>query len=217
MRQLADSQKDEMTQEAIKNINNGLNIVVQEWMALPKTISCSHIQALLKIQSFVELEEGFSLIPKLTQQPYSTNPSPSTPDPLEILFQEMIMHMNLWRERLPHKNEDLTTWKMIIDQRNFIYFTLQKRLARYLKNFLTSSDENDNMNKLCSFQDVVWNNLKYGQIERSYGYFGNIIKTNEKKDTSTFQLPEVFMKTRETVIYLLRIKMFKIYIFFIYF
>ena len=112
----------------------------------------------------------------------------------------MIMHMNLWRERLPHKYEDLTTWKMITDQRNFIYYTLQKRLARYLKNFLTSTDENDNMNKLCSFQDITWNTLKYGQIERSYGYFGNIIKLNEKKDTSNFQIPEVFMKTRETVL-----------------
>lgn len=39
---------------------------------------------------------------------------------MESSVQEILRNSDCWRERLPNKYEDLTTWKNIIGQRNFI-------------------------------------------------------------------------------------------------
>ena len=50
---------------------------------------------------------------------------------------DVIQNINSWRERLPHSSESLVYFKSILDQRNFAYGLLYKRLKVLLGTIIT--------------------------------------------------------------------------------
>lgn len=124
-------------------------------------------------------------------------------------------HMNTWKCRMPHKYEDLTLWKLIIDQRNFIYSLVKKRLFKILNvsNALppagmdangqpippNAHPSHDIQKKLNYFSDMIWNNLKYAAVERGFDYYGTL-RTLPSAETATSP-GEAYMNYKEQILY----------------
>ena len=133
------------------------------------------------------------------------NPSQES---IENIFHEISSILNMWRERMPNKNEDLTLWKDLLDQRSYINNIILSRLKRIIHQLVGNRNEESESDKLSCFDDIMWNNLKFAQIERTYGFFKTIslIYKEEIKnleiakpiETSAFN-QELYLKTKEIV------------------
>ena len=129
---------------------------------------------------------------------------------------------------MPSSVEDLTIWKTILDQRNYLYHLIKKRLELLLAATaaasnanppIASSGTNSNNNtvpstpsrdtnitdvekKLGYFSDIIWNNLKYASVERRFGFFGQMKGPNRSIWNDSPQTPgEVYLSMKEQVNY----------------
>jgi hypothetical protein len=173
---------------------------------LPKKNLKSHINILFKIQQTIELEEASSVITKLKEGTILGNQSPEIVD---NIFHDLMTFLNVWRERLPHKNEDLCLWRDLMDQRNYLNNVVNTKLKRIFSSIIRP-DDIETEAKLGYFDDTLWNNLKYAQIERNYSFFktiSNICRDDAKNDGRLNMATvgagnEFYLKQKETVIYL---------------
>jgi len=201
-------------------ISGSLYCSLLEWNALPKCFTNSHKNILVRLQSLVEIDEASSIISKIKEKEYV--------DVMKEHFaHQLIAHMDIWKSRMPSKVEDLVIWKAVIDQRNFLYGLVKKRLELLLNNASTSASAagamtggpgsagntvpstpgkeliTDVEKKLGYFSDIIWNNLKYSSIERRFDYFGQT-KGNSFKPThaESLQTPgEVYLSVKEQIMW----------------
>lgn len=160
----------------------------------------SHDNLLFRLQLLVELDEASTIILKLKDP----NLFPNTPnsESIESVFHELVAVLNIWRERLPNKNEDLFLWRDLFDQRIYINNNLMQRVKTIFQQNVRFEDP-ENEFKLSNFDDSSWNNLKFAQIERTYGYFKTIsaIYKEEIKCESKYNFGghEFYLKIKEMV------------------
>lgn len=151
----------------------------------------------------VELEEASSVIIKLKEGNLLGNQSP---DIVDNVFHDLMTFLNVWRERLPHKNEDLSLWRDLLDQRNHLNNYVNIRLKRIFSSIIRN-DDMETEYKLGYFDDTLWNNLKYAQIERNYSFYKTIsmvCREDAKNENRMNMLTagsgnEFYLKQKETV------------------
>ena len=119
----------------------------------------------------------------------------------EPIMNDLNTNLNNWRERIPSKFENLTTWKTIIDQRNFLYGILKNKLNSSLNNTIFEGEADLNT-KLSIFHDIVWNNLKYMKVERVFNIYGSI--QNYSKEQNLY-FGDSYLKAREIVFFFINI------------
>ena len=96
--------------------------------------------------------------------------------------------MNIWRERLPHKSESIQTWQELLENRNYVFQILQKKLVNQQKRqaALAANMQADGHDlnvqrqgtqvqpagidglKIVDQVDSVWNWLKLAEISRKH-------------------------------------------------
>ena len=54
--------------------------------------------------------------------------------------------MNIWRERLPHKSESIQTWQELLENRNYVFQILQKKLQKQQQRVLAANMQTDDLN-----------------------------------------------------------------------
>lgn len=111
---------------------------------------------------------------------------------------------------MPNKNEDIINWIDIIDQRNHANNIIIARLKKGINHLMANRPDESEYEKLTSFDDSLWNTLKFVQIERNYGYFKTIaklykedlkIENYSKTPQNINQNQELYLKTKEFVIF----------------
>lgn len=155
----------------------------------------------------VEIDEANNILQKIKENIILGNPSQEA---IENIFHEISSILNMWRERMPNKNEDLNLWKDLLDQRSYINNIIMLRLRKIIHNLLAANrtEESDSVDKLNCFDDIMWNNLKYAQIERTYACFKTISllykeetkNENMVKPNQNLFNHEIYLKTKEIVI-----------------
>ena len=153
----------------------------------------------------VEIDESNNILLKVKDGILISNVSNES---IENIFHEISSILNMWRERMPNKNEDLKLWKELLDQRICINNIILQRLKKNVHQMLGNRADDTESEKLSCFDDVIWNNLKYAQIERTYGYFRtiSILMKEESRNENMAKPPtnlnqELYLKTKEMVIF----------------
>lgn len=153
----------------------------------------------------VEIDESNNILLKVKDGILISNVSNES---IENIFHEISSILNMWRERMPNKNEDLKLWKELLEQRIYINNIILQRLKKNVHQMLGNRTDDTESEKLSCFDDIMWNNLKYAQIERTYGYFRtiSILMKEESKNENMAKPPstnlnqELYLKTKEMVI-----------------
>ncbi|EGR27864.1 transformation transcription domain-associated protein, partial [Ichthyophthirius multifiliis] len=122
--------------EIINSISIAFFHILKEWTKLPKNVQNAHTKHLVQLQALVELEEGQRVRDNREQQ-----------NNLGLIIENQAKNaqstINQWRERMPHKFENLTTWKCITDQRNVILTSIFSRLKTRTEQFLKQLQKNN--------------------------------------------------------------------------
>lgn len=157
---------------------------------------------MIRFQSLVEIDEASSMISKIKDRESSEAPK-------EHFANQLVAHMEVWKSRMPAKHEDLTVWKSILDQRNFLYSYIKKRLEMVINSTQTSNSTttpegglSEIDKKLNYFSDIIWNNLKYASIERKFEHFGQVRSGSTQfwKDNPS-NPGEMYLSIKEQVMY----------------
>lgn len=197
-----------------EDIQKGFLYIIKEWTIFPKKTFTAHRNLLFKIQQLVEIDESNNILIKIKEGIVMNN---SSQDVIENIFHEINLILNMWRERMPKKNEDITDWTDILDQRNFVNKILISRLKKGLHQAIINRTDDSEYEKLGCFDDTLWNTLKFAQIERNYGYFKtisklykeenkieNVVKLNPNQPSlSPNANQELYLKTKEFVYFFL--------------
>jgi hypothetical protein len=153
---------------------------------------------LIKVQCLLELEEGEKIKDETT--PSSTAEHGACLETLAKVVQSVFTQINSWRERMPHKNEDLTAWYSILGQRNIIYDNIRRKIHTLYESTISSAPNINptNFSKpdklLLPYTDIEWNNLKLRKQKRKYDFYS----TGDRSVTpSTPFLDEYFVKEKE--------------------
>lgn len=190
-----------------EDIQKGFIQILREWTMLPKKTFSAYRNLLFKIQQLVEIEESNNILMKIKEGILIGN---STQDVIENIFHEISSILNMWRERMPNKNEDIINWIDILDQRNYANNIIIARLKKGISHLMVNRPEESEYEKLSSFDDTLWNTLKFVQIERNYGYFKTIAKlykedlkleNSGKTPQNVNQNQELYLKTKEFVLF----------------
>jgi len=155
----------------------------------------------------VEIDEANNILMKIKDGILIGNPSNES---IENIFHEISSILNMWRERMPNKNEDLKLWKELLDQRIYINNVILLRLKKNVHQMLGNRNDDSESEKLSCFDDMMWNNLKYAQMERTYGFFRTIsliMKEEAKFESLAKPTPnnfnqDLYLKTKEMVKFL---------------
>jgi len=62
----------------------------------------------------------------------NTGDSNSSVDALTRVVQAVYTQINTWRERMPHKYENIEVWHSILGGRNIVYENMKKRMVQLL-------------------------------------------------------------------------------------
>lgn len=141
MNQLIDPQTEQIAHKKVDEaVSGSLYCSLLEWngipsfaypwfliyiLALPKYFINSHKHIITRLQLLVEIDEATSIISKIKEK--------ESMDVMKEHFtHQLIAHMDIWKSRIPSKVEDLTIWKTIMDQRNYLYNLIKKKLETLL-------------------------------------------------------------------------------------
>jgi len=96
----------------------------------------------------------------------SNSEQTSLVDALTKVVQSVYTQINSWRERMPDKYEDLSTWQAILGQRVMIYEFMKTKMVHLLDS-VVKNQNNFNSNiatgtekLLIPYTDIEWNKLK---------------------------------------------------------
>ncbi|KAL4497765.1 hypothetical protein ABPG72_000520 [Tetrahymena utriculariae] len=123
--------REDSKQDQGHNLTYAYYLTLKDWTKFPKIFSSVHLKHSLQLQQLIELEEGFR-VRDIRDQQINHHPAHM----IESLSKGTQMMFNQWRERMPHKYENLITWKNVIDQRNFILNSINVRLKDRFKGLL---------------------------------------------------------------------------------
>ncbi len=176
--------------------------VINNFLALPKIITNAHKNILVRFQSLVEIDETNTIIGKIKEREQVESTK-------EHFANQLVSHMDLWKSRMPAKHEDLSVWKNILDQRNYLYGLIKQKLGSILNNahpttsgMDKSESGADTDKKLNYFSDIIWNNLKYASIERKFDHFGSVRQNNPNFwQNGPLSPAEVYISIKEQVLY----------------
>jgi hypothetical protein len=93
---------------------------------------------LVKIECLLELEEG----EKIKEEGLTSNSDhPLLVDALTKVVQSVYAQISSWRERMPYKHEDMSTWHAILGQRIMIYDFMKNKMLHLLDSVLKSANK----------------------------------------------------------------------------
>ncbi len=85
-----------------------------------------HRALLARLQALVEIDEAANIMSCIKDKENVENLK-------EHFASYLTSHMSTWKCHMPHKFEDLTLWKFIMEQRNSIYTLVEKRMLKIIR------------------------------------------------------------------------------------
>lgn len=159
-----------------KELNLALLYALVEWLVFPKYSRHNQNRMLVKIECLLELEEG----EKIKEESLTgTSEQPSLVDALTKVVQSVYTQINSWRERMPDKHEDLSTWHSILGQRVTIYEFMKSKMMRLLDSVVNNQSNygpgiasgTATEKLLVPYTDIEWNRLRLLKQQRHFGVF----------------------------------------------
>jgi hypothetical protein len=151
---------------------------------------------MLKIQCIHELEEWW----KTKENGYSNEDGPLQPEWILKYAKAFNDSLSASRDRLPHKHEDIYTWRVLLSQRGVFFKMLVKRFKELFSKALDAADLEGEAGRLVMFTDLHYNQLLLARQERRF----NIYSSGEEVGRLSHDLlpkEEACMAVKESVLY----------------
>ncbi|KAI8925789.1 hypothetical protein BC831DRAFT_256646 [Entophlyctis helioformis] len=110
-------QNPDMSSDFQRLCDDGIQLVLQRWFALPDIVSSSHVATFHSFQQFVELQEAAQI---------QNNLLSTTASNIDVKSQELKGILQTWRERLPNIWDDINMWSDLVAWRQHIFTAINK-------------------------------------------------------------------------------------------
>ncbi|KAH6600577.1 hypothetical protein BASA50_002141 [Batrachochytrium salamandrivorans] len=171
--------------------DEGIQLVLQRWIALPSIVSNSHISTFHAFQQFVELQEAGHI---------QTNLLSTSTSNIDSKSQELKGILQTWRERLPNIYDDVNLWSDLLAWRQHVFTAVN---SAYIPLIPQMSQPLANGNPTSSYtfrgyHEMAWIINRFAHVARKHQLPEVCINSLSKIYTlPNIEIQEAFFKLRE--------------------
>ncbi|KAG7193884.1 uncharacterized protein KQ657_005082 [Scheffersomyces spartinae] len=184
-------QEKETLQDLSKLCDDGIQLALRKWHALPSRFTDAHIPLLHTFQQYVEFMEA--------SQVYSSLAG-TTVNNLDMKSQELKRVLQVWRERLPNIWDDINIWNDLVTWRQHAFQVINKVYMPFIPMLQQSNGGNVNSYAYRGFHEIAWVINRFAHVARKH----NMPDVCVNQLSRIYQLPnieiqEAFLKLKEQV------------------
>lgn len=184
---------DDRLVEFTRICEEGVQLSLQKWYALPHIVSQSHLPLLQMFQQYLELHEASQIFASLV----STNVQN-----LEQRSNELRSILGTWRERLPNVWDDINMWSDTVAWRRHIFNVINRAylpMIPMLPNQMNQANvQNGNTFAYRGYHETAWIINKFAHVARKHKLNDVCINQLTKIYTlPNIEIQEAFLKLRE--------------------
>lgn len=188
----AQENKDKLP-EFSRVIDEGVQLTLRKWFALPNVVTNSHVPLLQLFQQFVELQEANQIYSSLGNT-NATN--------LDARSAELKTVLQTWRERLPNTWDDINVWSDLVAWRQHIFSAINKAylpLIPMLQQAASgSATASTNSFAYRGYHETAWIINRFAHVARKHQLADVCINSLTKIYTlPNIEIQEAFLKLRE--------------------
>ncbi|KAJ3029169.1 UNVERIFIED_CONTAM: hypothetical protein HDU68_012852 [Siphonaria sp. JEL0065] len=171
--------------------DEGIQLTLQNWFALPTVASNAHIPLLHTFQLFVELQEAAQIQENL-QATNVTN--------IEQKSQELKGILITWRERLPNVWDDITLWSDLVAWRQHVFSTVNRAYLPLIPQLQPQGGASNSTSSYAyrGYHETAWIINRFSHVARKHQLTDVCVSSLTKIYTlPNIEIPEAFYKLRE--------------------
>ncbi|KAG1055750.1 hypothetical protein G6F43_002312 [Rhizopus delemar] len=167
----------------------GIQLSLKKWCALPQIVSHSHIPLLQLYQQFLELHEASQLFVSLG----NTNAQN-----LEQRSTEIRGILGSWRERLPNVWDDMNVWSQLVGWRQHIFSAINRTYLPLIPLIPNQAGNNQNTFAYRGYHETAWIINRFSRVARKHN-LDNVCSNSLAKiyTLPNIEIQEAFLKLRE--------------------
>lgn len=184
------AQQKETLQDLSKLCDEGIQLALRKWHALPKRFSNAHVPLLHSFQQYVEFMEASQVYGSLL----TTNAQN-----LDNKSQELKRVLQAWRERLPNIWDDINIWNDLVTWRQHAFGVINRVYMPFIP-ALQQANGNSNANSYAyrGYHEIAWVINRFAHVARKHNMPDVCINQLTKIYTlPNIEIQEAFLKLRE--------------------
>jgi transformation/transcription domain-associated protein len=184
------SQQKETLQDLSKLCDEGIQLALNKWHALPSRFTNAHVPLLHSFQQYVEFMEASQVYGSLL----TTNAQN-----LDNKSQELKRVLQAWRERLPNVWDDINIWNDLVTWRQHAFGVVNKVYMPFIP-ALQQANGNSNVSSYAyrGYHEIAWVINRFAHVARKHNMPDVCINQLTKIYTlPNIEIQEAFLKLRE--------------------
>ncbi|KAI9495464.1 hypothetical protein BDB00DRAFT_870320 [Zychaea mexicana] len=184
---------DDRLSEFTRICEEGVQLSLRKWHALPRIVAQSHIPLLQNFQQFLELQEASQIFSSLMT---------TTAQNLDQRSQDLRSLLGTWRERLPNMWDDINVWSDLVAWRRHIFSAINRTYLPLIP-LLQPQQGPPNAGTGNSFayrgyHETAWIINRFAHVARKHQLYDVCINYLTKIYTlPNIEIQEAFLKLRE--------------------
>ncbi|CAO3646013.1 unnamed protein product [Mucor fragilis] len=184
---------DDRLQEFTRICEQGVQLSLQQWYALPRIVSQSHLPLLHVFQQYLELHEASQVFASLV----STNVQN-----LEQRSNELRSILGTWRDRLPNVWDDIDMWSDTVAWRRHIFNAINRVYLRMMPMLPNNQQQPNGQNGIAfayrGYHETAWIINKFAHVARKHKLKDVCLTQLTKIYTlPNIEIQDAFLKLRE--------------------
>lgn len=184
-------QKPEALQQLSQNCDEGIQLALSRWHALPRTYTHAHDSLLHTFQQFVEFMEAAQVYTSL-QATTALN--------LETKSQELKGVMQSWHDRLPNVWDDINMWSDLAAWRQHVFGVVNRVYLPLVPQVQAAQSGNGTTSSAAyrGYHEIAWTINRFAHTARKQGLPEVCLTQLSKIYTlPNIEIQEAFLKLRE--------------------
>ncbi|ODQ81952.1 hypothetical protein BABINDRAFT_160169 [Babjeviella inositovora NRRL Y-12698] len=184
------SQQKETIQELSKYCDEGIQLALRKWHALPLRFTQAHVPLLHTFQQYVEFMEASQVYGSLLT---------TTAQNLDVKSQELKRVLQAWRERLPNVWDDINCWNDLVTWRQHAFGVINRTYVPFIP-AIQQANGNATANSYAyrGYHEIAWVINRFAHVARTHNMPEVCINQLAKIYTlPNIEIQEAFLKLRE--------------------
>jgi transformation/transcription domain-associated protein len=171
----------------------GVQMALRQWHALPPMVSHSHLPLLQTFQQYLELSEASVIFKSL---------SSTTAQNLDQRSAELRSILGTWRERLPNMWDDINVWSDLVAWRQHIFDAINRTYLPLIPLLQPTAGQNGSSSghsyAYRGYHETAWIINRFAHVARKHQLYDVCINYLTKIYTlPNIEIQEAFLKLRE--------------------
>lgn len=170
----------------------GVQISLRKWHALPPIVAQSHIPLLQNFQQFLEMQEASQIFSSLMT---------TTAQNLDQRSADLRSILGTWRERLPNMWDDINVWSDLVAWRQHIFSAINRTYLPLIPMLQPQNGPNNSAGNSYAYRgyhETAWIINRFAHVARKHQLYDVCINYLTKIYTlPNIEIQEAFLKLRE--------------------